>query len=423
MRSAVPCPPMASAVHVNPSTDRSGVAPMGAILLLTAVCSLGTGILWNGLAFIVKHDYGYSQRRTLVLYVFIAFVYIVAAFITGRVLIMLRRHISPRTVLACLLAVQTLASAGPGLAKGEWMIWITASVVSITGAMIWPIVESYLAAGRHGRELRASIGWWNVVWTAAVAAALLLMAPLVEHHARFAIVGFSAVNLLGFWPLVRFPSRPGAHDHLDAEGNITSEYPHLLKAARVLLPLSYVLNAGMSPLLPFVFETMGVQAKFETPTAATWTVARVIAVAVMWRVTFWHGRWGTLLMGAVSLAGGFACVVSASHLWMIFLGLAIFGTGMGVVYYAALYYALTVGRAEVDAGGIHEALIGGGYMLGPMICLGSMHVATTARENEFDVADGSVIIVAMWTVVAASALLMVNAYLRAKRARRASKSI
>ena len=45
------------------------------------------------------------------------------------------------------------------------------------------------------------------------------------------------------------------------------------------------------------------------------------------------------------------------------------GVGMGAVYYAALYYGLAVGHADVDAGGTHEGLIGVGYCLGPLVAL------------------------------------------------------
>jgi hypothetical protein len=47
-------------------------------------------------------------------------------------------------------------------------------------------------------------------------------------------------------------------------------------------------------------------------------------------------------------------------------GLAVFGVGMGVIYCSALYYAMAVGNAAVDAGGKHEALIGIGYGGGPI---------------------------------------------------------
>jgi hypothetical protein len=42
-----------------------------------------------------------------------------------------------------------------------------------------------------------------------------------------------------------------------------------------------------------------------------------------------------------------------------------------------LYYAMSVGGADVDAGGTHEALIGAGYTIGPGIGL----LATVATER------------------------------------------
>jgi hypothetical protein len=51
---------------------------------------------------------------------------------------------------------------------------------------------------------------------------------------------------------------------------------------------------------------------------------------------------------------------------LLVAGLSLAGIGIAVTYYGALYYAMAVGNADVDAGGKHEALIGVGYMVGPL---------------------------------------------------------
>jgi hypothetical protein len=66
------------------------------------------------------------------------------------------------------------------------------------------------------------------------------------------------------------------------------------------------------------------------------------------------------------VAGGFAITIMATSATMAFVGLAMFGAGHGTIYYAGLYYAMAVGGAEVDAGGRFEALIGLGYVIGPL---------------------------------------------------------
>ena len=42
-----------------------------------------------------------------------------------------------------------------------------------------------------------------------------------------------------------------------------------------------------------------------------------------------------------------------------------FGLAAGLTHYAALYYAMVVKNASVDAGGAHEGLIGLGFTAGP----------------------------------------------------------
>ena len=54
---------------------------------------------------------------------------------------------------------------------------------------------------------------------------------------------------------------------------------------------------------------------------------------------------------------------------------------MGLTYYAALYYSLSVGHAAVDAGGAFEALIGFGYFAGPLIGLAARAAATPAHAT------------------------------------------
>lgn len=112
--------------------------------------------------------------------------------------------------------------------------------------------------------------------------------------------------------------------------------------------------------------------------------SRVIVFIVMERWHGWHGRWRTPLAGAFLLGIGFAVSVLAPLAGpglpgaaAMIAGLSILGLGMGIIYSAALYYAMEVGEAEVSAGGKHEALIGLGFTLGPACGLaGTLGVET-----------------------------------------------
>jgi hypothetical protein len=388
--------------------QRAGITPLGAILTLSFFISLGTGVFWNGLSFIAKHGYGFSQERNLVLYGVMGFTYTIAALQAGRFTRLVERRLSARAVLALAIAFQSVLCLGPVAIHAEWALWFSVTGVVVTSAFIWPLTESYLTAGRHGAEMRSAIGWFNLTWMSAVALPLLAMGPLLEHYARWSIGGMAFASLAALAPIVLFTRKPQEHDLERAGTHVQPEYPMLLQSARILLPLSYVLNSAMSPILPYRFEAIGVDIWWETPTTATWMVVRVLALIVMMRMAFWHGRWGALLAGAVAMTVGFGLIVAGANLLLMLTGFACLGTGLGIVYFAALYYAMSVGHAQVDAGGKHEALIGSGYAVGPVAGL----VGTALGGPTYIV--GSV-----WSIVAMSAIPAFRPYVLARRRRRA----
>ena len=391
---------LAAVKHKNDAT------PLGAVLVMTFACSLGTGVFWHGVPFIAKHTYGFAQARNLLLAAAMGGIYTFGAFTAGRLTRLVEHRLTPRTVLAACVTTLAAVSLGPILARGQWALWLAGIVGSYVSSVLWPVIESYVSAGRHGPAMRSAIGWFNLTWAPAVAVPLFAMAPILEKHGQWALGGFAGISFLALVALPWFAPRPGHHDPELADAHIGPEYPMLLRCARVLLPLSYVLNSAMSPILPYRFEALDLAVSMETPVAATWVVVRVITFVAMWRLGFWHGRWGTLLLGAVAMAGGFAFVVAGQGLGTVLLGLACLGAGLGVVYYAALYYALSVGRAAVEAGGTHEGLIGTGYTIGPVAGLGGAALG-----------GGRGIVAVVWTLVALAGIPALQPYLRARRLR------
>jgi hypothetical protein len=385
---------------------------------VTFLASIGTGVVWNGVPFIAKHDYGFSNTTTLWLYVMMGSTYVVGAFSTGRALRWFDRVVSPRTALAMILTAEAVVCSGPALVGEDWMLWLVAGMISILSSWLWPIIESYMTAGRHGRQMRNAIGWWNLSWTGAVGIALVAMAPLVEEHARLSIVVLGALHAVALVPLRWFARAPAAHDDALAEASVAPEYPFLLRAARLLLPLSYVLNSAMSPLLPYLMTRLELEAEAQTPVASVWMWVRIIAIAVMWRLGFWHGRWGTLLLGGAAMTAGFGLAVAGLSIGLMIAGLTLFGVGMGVIYYATLYYTMSVGRAEVEAGGAFEGLIGIGYTIGPATGLLGLAVSMQAQTLGYEVRDGAAVVAVVWLLIGLSAIGIAQPYRQARRSRK-----
>ncbi|MSR28085.1 MAG: MFS transporter [Phycisphaerales bacterium] len=337
------------------------------IAAITFLNSLATGVLWNGLGFVTDRQFHYTQTETFLLFIATGGVYTIAAMYSGSLVRRLGHHTSPRRIMAWLFGVQIVVAPAVYFGQSSLGLVVVAVVTSVTGALLWPIVEAYVAAGRSPDSARRAIGRWCLVWMGSVALVLVLMAPLTNSDGRLttklALAAIAPMSLLSLICLRFVAKRPAAH----CEGHevAPAAYTMHLRSARILLPASYLLVGALSPLMPYLLDRLDLPLSAQTPLTAIWLTARLVVVAVLAHVWFWHGRWGALLCGALCLAGGFALVVAVPSVPTVIAGLALFGAGHGVIYYAALYYALRVGNTEVDAGSTHEALIGLGYVVGP----------------------------------------------------------
>lgn len=324
------------------------------------------GAFWSGLFFVSAGHYRFSPERNLVLAAVMGVVYAAVARLSGPVF----RRAVPRRVLAGALGVWgTIATLPVLFPAAEPVLWLTALVGSAASAVTWPVVESYLSAGRHGAEMRSAIGWFNVTWTPATAVSLFLMPLAARANLTFAIAISSVACLAALIFVARLAPAPGAHERESAAAAVGAEYPWLFRSASWLLPLSYVISSTVGPLLPHRLIEVGIEPGDAGPLAALWMIARFAALFVMWRTGFWHGRWGTLALAAGTLAAGMTLVLVAGSAAGVIGGLLAFGAGMGFTYYASLYYSMAVGHAEVEAGGNFEALIGVGYGIGPLFGL------------------------------------------------------
>jgi hypothetical protein len=394
---------------MTPRTDRP--APLGAVLTVTFAGSLSGGVFWQAIFFLTAGHYHFSPARNLMLAAVMGAVYAVAATGAGVLVRRFSASSSPRAVLMAALVAWTIAAGLPlTAAHSETVLWTAALLGAAASAVTWPIVESYLSAGRHGAEMRAAIGWFNVTWTPATALALLLMPIVSQAGPLMALVLSAAGSLAAVAATFALPARPGAHEPEAAQAAVGREYGALMRAVSWLLPMSYILCAVMSPLLPHRLAAVS-GGTAGGGVAALWMVARFATLLTMWRTGFWHGRWGTLAFAVGALVVGLAAVMLAPSLTVLVAGLVVFGVGMGLTYYAALYYSLAVGHAAVDAGGTFEALIGFGYFAGPLLGLAARAVVEPTHA-------ASATVGLTWLVAAGCSTGALGRYLAARRARR-----
>lgn len=371
----------------SPTSPASRTTPLWAVLLFTFLNSIGSAIVYSGIFFIAKSAYGFKPVHLFLLGLLYGVMYIPAAYFVGPIQRALRsRGITPRSMLAGQMVLMAAACVLPWLmnrlapASSEWAIWVAIALYSPLSGAMWPVVESYMAGGRTEAQLRAAIGKFNVCWSGSIVVTMLAISPLIKNHALTTLPILAAIHLACITVLAAFQSQPGAHEHHEHHASITSK--RLLEFLRFMLPTAFMFIAALSPYLPTAFSRLGVKPEHQTALAAIWLAARVATFFALERWHGWHGRWTTPIAGCFILLASFATILvgplllsGTPGLASLAVGLAGFGVGVGIIYAAALYYAMEVGSAGVDAGGTHEALIGIGYATGPLCGLAAAGLA------------------------------------------------
>jgi hypothetical protein len=379
---------------------RAPASPLWAVLVFSFVSSLGTGVVTTGIYFIAENGYRFSKAENFWLALTNGVMYILGAAGAGAVMRRLRRAgLSSRGCLVLVVMLLGVLCGIPIATRGfhsQWTIWALLVLYSPLTGVLWPVVESYLSGGRHGAGLRSALGRFNITWASALVIGLVAIGPTAKVHAAELIAALGVIHFGSLVLLVPMGREPGEHSHEDHAPHPVV-YTQLLTTFRILLPTSYAVLTALNPYLPRLLGRVGFEESWRAPLAATWTAARVCTFVVMERWHGWEGRWRPAVFGVGALLGGVALAVMSPALGgagpvTVILGLFVFGTGMATIYTAALYYALEVGKAEVDAGGTHEALIGLGYSLGPGCGLAALALVRSGvvpsgaadRETVFD---------------------------------------
>ena len=347
----------------------------GRLLAITFLESASTILYERGIYFFARERLGFSDAMNLVLAVLFGLVYVLGALGSHS----LARRFGEKRILAWAIGAQALTMAAVAFRPGHAAIYLSALLIALSNGLKWPVIESYASAGRDSATTARDIGRFNVAWAGAAPIALGICGPLIAWRsgtpagdaALFVIAMLLSLSALGLTGAL--PGRPA---HLPQDHPQRPALSHLLAlsgllaASRWSMLASYALLFVLAPLLPGIFENLG----FSVATAPAlsslidWVRLATFVLLAPWG--WWHGRVGPLVACVLLLPASFAMVLWGQSVPVVLLGEVIFGATSGLTYYAALYYAMLISNASVNAGGAHESLIGLGFLLGPLAALG-----------------------------------------------------
>ena len=397
-------------------------------------------LLTVGVLFYMTHRFGWTARENFAVAVLQGALYVCGALSAKRLADRWKRI----AALQALYAVMSLLALTAGFcANAGWAV-ATAVTVAVETGMIgasWPLLESLVSAAGDQSQLSRRLGWYNIVWAVSGAIALALSGAVIQHLPPWAFFGIVAAVQLAAGSMItlrRFlrarlaaaetaaPVLSGGKTEspaLESAESDAGRFRLALWLSRISLPSTYVIIFSLAPALPTLDAIGRLSPTLATMQCSIWFAARAAAFIVLGNATFWHRRPVlTLAAGVTMLAGFLGTIVSGSltgpgfgiglgaALLLMALAQTLLGLSLGMIYASSLYFGMAVSKGSTKHGGYHEALIGLGQVLGPIVGVTAQLIHPNAL---WPVAAGISFVVTATIVTATVAGLRIAGSLRA----------
>ena len=254
---------------------------------------------------------------------------------------------------------------------------VLVSLIGASLALYWPALQAWLADAvlDAGGNLTRAVGLFNIAWCLGVIVGPVVTGSVWAHNWRLAFWIPACVLLLLTVILYRTPEKHHRTVH-DREAMPSDLPPQATpKTARVFLHLAWVGNFSVwfagGTLLAF-YPKLASTLDISTATVGFCLAAfRTGQLLVSWSATStqrWQYRLGPLLLANGAGFCGLSIVFGAHRPVWFATGFCLLGACAGLTYASSLYYSLA-GKVD-DRGknsGLHEAVLGSGGMLGPLL--------------------------------------------------------
>jgi MFS family permease len=251
-------------------------------------------------------------------------------------------------------------------------VGLLAVLMSVFGAGLagfWPTAIAWLSEGAGG-SLNTRLARFSVAWN------LGLMTGFAETGLVFSrwpvaafVMGAGLIVLTIVLLSVVAAAVPAAVG--DAAGTAaTTPIPKGRGFRKTAWLANFALSltgAGAGAMFPKLATTLGIRADVHGLLLATGRGAALVAFLILPALKFWRTRlwplWIAQVIAAVSIAG----IGLANAPWAFALAFAVAGAVSGYTYQASVFFTMEEMVEKGKGGGFHEAVLGIGMALGPLL--------------------------------------------------------
>jgi len=300
-------------------------------------------------------------------------VYAVVALIMGRY----SDHVGRRklAIIGCLIS-GSMAFVCSLTTQIGWLLLFSA-IFGSGLACFWPSIIAWLGEGLRGHELAVRLTAFGVAWNLGLLLGFILSGLLFRHGPNLAFYA-SASSILLIAILLLLPAKQLENHNKSPDTDSTPHIPKGRGFRKTAWLANFATNfalAGTTALFPQLAMQVGISADVHGALLAAGRGAALVAFVGLQLFAFWRTRLWPLWVAQLLCAGSLVWIGLANTTWMFAMAWIIGGTVSGYAYQASIYFTLEEMTEKGKGSGFHEAIIGSGMFVGPVLAgwVGSHH--------------------------------------------------
>jgi len=283
---------------------------------------------------------------------------------------------SHRTLVSAapiLLAILYILIAGT---SSLVLLFIFYSLLGIGMAMFWPVMESWMVRFTPPSILPSRVGRFNISWSLGSMMGPTLGGFFYEIQYRFPFMAAIFFCITIFFLVLRFrpselliPETPTSEPALTSNSK-TSEMatiPSLLLVAWVANFASWFSLGIIRYFFPKLAGELQIRPAFTGLIMFILYASQSLMFLMLSKRPRGESRLGLLigfqLLGSISIF----CLSRIQSPFLIPLAFSGIGLMLGITYFFSIYHSLAGGKEAGRKSGIHEAVLGSGGLLGPLL--------------------------------------------------------
>ena len=251
-----------------------------------------------------------------------------------------------------------------------WMILAFSVANGLCLSIYWPSLQAWIADRQAGTGLARDIGSFNLSWTLATLAGPILGGSLYGVYAGLPFLMAAAIALMLFLLVFATVHERALPSPEKAElTDIETQHRHrsFLYAAWAANFASWFILANARYQFPKLARELNLPPHLIGLLIGFLGFALFSGFFLLRRTDRWHFK-RNFLFGAQDLAlAGLLLVAVSSRPALFALGFVMIGFCCSVTYYSSLYYSVRILRKKGRGSGLHESILGGGAVLGPLL--------------------------------------------------------